>query len=72
MEEKDDPDSHKKAMKPLVGSKILGYKNGVSQGVMFENIYDGVYHPAISLYMGAKVWEGFGGAERAETETPNT
>ena len=42
-------------VRPLMGSKIVGYKNGVSQGVMYENVTGGKYYPAASLYMGAKV-----------------
>jgi hypothetical protein len=41
-------------------SKIVFYKNGVSQGVAFENIAAGEYSPAISLYMGAAVNVNFG------------
>jgi hypothetical protein len=33
------------------------YKNGKSHGVAFEEIYDGLYYPAISLYKGATVSE---------------
>jgi Set1/Ash2 histone methyltransferase complex subunit ASH2 len=36
------------------------YKNGVSQGVAFENISAGEYAPAVSLYMGAAVTVNFG------------
>lgn len=31
------------------------YKNGKSQGVAFQDINEGVYYPAISVYKGATV-----------------
>ncbi|EGD80860.1 hypothetical protein PTSG_11732 [Salpingoeca rosetta] len=42
------------------GSKIICYKNGVCQGVMFEDINCGTYYPAISLYNHAQVVANFG------------
>eukprot|EP00039_Didymoeca_costata_P024667 m.11077 g.11077 ORF g.11077 m.11077 type:complete len:339 (-) comp4370_c0_seq1:3-1019(-) len=48
------------AMKPLVGSKIMAYKNGVLMGTMAKDIYEGLYFPAVSLYMGACVKLNFG------------
>jgi Set1/Ash2 histone methyltransferase complex subunit ASH2 len=44
----------------LDGSEILFYKNGVSQGVAFSNIYEGRYFAAGSLYGGASVKFNFG------------
>ena len=38
----------------------MGYRNGESLGVMFEDLYDGTYYPAASLYMGARVKFNFG------------
>lgn len=40
---------------PLPGSHITCYKNGECMGKMFENLYDGIYYPAVSLYYGGKV-----------------
>lgn len=48
------------AMKPIPGSSITAYKNGVNQGVMFNDIYSGTYFPSVSMYMGAKVRLNFG------------
>ena len=31
------------------------YKNGSSQGIAFEDVFEGVYYPAISLYKDTKV-----------------
>jgi len=42
------------------GSKIYFFKNGVSQGVAFEDIYEGDYYPAVSLYRGAHTTVNFG------------
>uniref|UniRef100_A0A7S0CW44 SPRY domain-containing protein n=2 Tax=Amorphochlora amoebiformis TaxID=1561963 RepID=A0A7S0CW44_9EUKA len=44
----------------LANSKIEFFKNGVSQGVAFENVRAGNYHPAVSLYMDASVTFNFG------------
>jgi len=41
-------------------SKILFFKNGISQGTAFEDIYKGYYYPAVSLYFNATVTVGFG------------
>jgi hypothetical protein len=35
--------------------KISFYKNGVFQGVAFENLFHGTYYPAFSLYKNATV-----------------
>jgi Set1/Ash2 histone methyltransferase complex subunit ASH2 len=37
------------------GSRIIFYKNGVSMGTAFNDIYSGTYYPAISLYKNAEV-----------------
>jgi len=42
------------------GSQIMGYKNGVCQGVAFENLHTGVYYPAVSLYRNVTVRLNFG------------
>lgn len=34
---------------------MVFYKNGVSQGVAFENLFEGLYFPAISLYKSCTV-----------------
>ena len=39
----------------MKGSWIQFYKNGVPLGKAYEDIYDGVYFPAISLFKTAKV-----------------
>jgi hypothetical protein len=35
--------------------KIEFFKNGVSHGIAFTDIYKGVYYPAVSLYKNASV-----------------
>eukprot|EP00047_Mylnosiga_fluctuans_P007419 m.253233 g.253233 ORF g.253233 m.253233 type:complete len:493 (+) comp18232_c0_seq1:45-1523(+) len=57
-ESKDAAD--KNALKPLKGARITAFKNGVPQGVMFEDIVEGTYYPAVALYMGAQVQFNFG------------
>eukprot|EP00051_Salpingoeca_urceolata_P007260 m.96126 g.96126 ORF g.96126 m.96126 type:complete len:579 (-) comp15177_c0_seq4:85-1821(-) len=52
-ERKDNFD--KRSLKPLPNSSMTCFKNGVSQGRMFSNVFEGQYYPAVSLYMGAKV-----------------
>ncbi|BBM97810.1 Set1/Ash2 histone methyltransferase complex subunit ASH2 [Marchantia polymorpha subsp. ruderalis] len=37
-------------LKPVSGSEILYFRNGVSQGVAFTDINDGTYYPAASMY----------------------
>ncbi|KAL3701923.1 hypothetical protein R1sor_019945 [Riccia sorocarpa] len=37
-------------LKPVPGSEILCFRNGVCQGVAFRDINDGTYYPAASLY----------------------
>uniref|UniRef100_A0A5S6QE86 B30.2/SPRY domain-containing protein n=1 Tax=Trichuris muris TaxID=70415 RepID=A0A5S6QE86_TRIMR len=59
-EEKDEPARVQKSQKPLKGSKIIFYINGVSQGVAFSDIYDARYFPAISLYKNMSVTVNFG------------
>ncbi|XP_039378724.1 set1/Ash2 histone methyltransferase complex subunit ASH2 isoform X1 [Mauremys reevesii] len=59
-EEKDFVDKAEKSLKQTPGSQIIFYKNGVSQGVAFKEIFEGVYFPAISLYKGCTVSVNFG------------
>ncbi|KAA8579202.1 hypothetical protein FQN60_000024 [Etheostoma spectabile] len=42
------------------GHAMIFYKNGVSQGVAFENLFEGMYFPAISLYKSCTVSVNFG------------
>ena len=42
-------------LKEVEKSTITFYRNGKSLGTAFQNIYDGEYFPAISLYKEAKV-----------------
>lgn len=59
-EERDSVEKAEKALKPLMGSQIIFFKNGESQGVAWENIFEGSYYPAISLYKNATVMMNFG------------
>ncbi|XP_069774043.1 set1/Ash2 histone methyltransferase complex subunit ASH2 isoform X3 [Narcine bancroftii] len=59
-EEKDFVDKAEKSLKPAAGSKMIFYKNGENVGTAFEDVYAGVYHPAISLYKNCTVSINFG------------
>ncbi|KAI1882567.1 hypothetical protein AGOR_G00252080 [Albula goreensis] len=59
-EEKDYADKAEKSLKAMSPSRIIFYKNGVSQGVAFEDLFEGMYFPAISLYRGCTVSANFG------------
>ena len=37
--------------------QMVMYKNGESRGVAFEDVFEGIYYPAISLYKTATVRE---------------
>jgi Set1/Ash2 histone methyltransferase complex subunit ASH2 len=39
---------------------MVMYLNGKNQGVAYEDVFDGVYYPAISLYKNATVTVNFG------------
>ncbi|XP_053320413.1 set1/Ash2 histone methyltransferase complex subunit ASH2 [Spea bombifrons] len=59
-EEKDFVDKAEKNLKQTPGSEIVFYKNGVSQGVAYKDIFEGVYFPAVSLYKCCTVSINFG------------
>ncbi|KAL8586825.1 hypothetical protein ACOMHN_052701 [Nucella lapillus] len=59
-EEKDSVNEAEKALQPAVGSKMVMYRNGKSWGVAFEDVFEGIYYPAISLYKHAVVTVNFG------------
>ncbi|XP_070706561.1 set1/Ash2 histone methyltransferase complex subunit ASH2 [Pempheris klunzingeri] len=59
-EEKDYVDKAEKSLKATSPSRMIFYKNGVSQGVAFENLFEGLYFPAISLYKSCTVSVNFG------------
>ncbi|XP_072051173.1 set1/Ash2 histone methyltransferase complex subunit ASH2-like [Amphiura filiformis] len=61
-EEKDEAAAGEKSLKPTEKTKIIFFKNGVSQGVAFEDIFEGTYLPAISLFKGSTVTANFGPA----------
>ncbi|KAH6593058.1 hypothetical protein BASA50_007640 [Batrachochytrium salamandrivorans] len=44
----------------LPGTEIQFFKNGVALGIAFRDIYQGKYHPAVSLFGGALVSVNFG------------
>lgn len=35
--------------------QMIMYKNGSSQGIAYEDVFEGVYYPAVSLYKNTKV-----------------
>lgn len=59
-EEKDNVPESLKNLKPLKGSRVLFFKNGVCQGVAFENINGGAYYPSLSLHKSSTVSVNFG------------
>ena len=59
-EEKDKLPEAVRALNVLPGSKIIFYKNGVSQGEAFLDIYNGAYYPSISVYKSATISVNFG------------
>ncbi|XP_063995208.1 set1/Ash2 histone methyltransferase complex subunit ASH2 isoform X2 [Diachasmimorpha longicaudata] len=59
-EEKDQVAEALKALKPLPGSKIVFYKNGVSQGEAFIDMHRGGYYPTVSIHKSATVSVNFG------------
>ncbi|XP_044726626.1 set1/Ash2 histone methyltransferase complex subunit ASH2 [Chrysoperla carnea] len=59
-EEKDNVAESLKNLKPLVGSQIIFFKNGVCQGVAFMDIYGGAYYPAVALHKSSTVSVNFG------------
>ncbi|XP_067930430.1 set1/Ash2 histone methyltransferase complex subunit ASH2-like isoform X2 [Watersipora subatra] len=59
-EDKDQVSSTVKNLKSSMGSRVIFYKNGESQGVAYSDVYQGWYYPAISLYKNASVSINFG------------
>ncbi|KAM3599948.1 uncharacterized protein V6R79_014273 [Siganus canaliculatus] len=59
-EEKDYVDKAEKSLKAMSPSRMIFFKNGVSQGVAYENLFEGLYFPAISLYKSCTVSVNFG------------
>uniref|UniRef100_A0A8C1WHZ6 Ash2 like, histone lysine methyltransferase complex subunit n=1 Tax=Cyprinus carpio TaxID=7962 RepID=A0A8C1WHZ6_CYPCA len=59
-EEKDYVDKAEKSLKPTSPSRMIFFKNGVNQGVAYEDLFEGMYYPAISLYKSCTVSVNFG------------
>lgn len=59
-EEKDYVDKAEKSLKHTSSSRIIFFKNGVNQGVAYEDLFEGMYYPAISLYKSCTVSVNFG------------
>lgn len=59
-EDKDKVAETLKKLSPLSGSRIQFFKNGVCQGVAFEDVYAGAYYPSVSLHKSVKVTLNFG------------
>lgn len=47
------------AVNALIVLQMIFFKNGVSQGVAFDNLFEGLYFPAISLYKSCTVSRTF-------------
>ncbi|XP_064601682.1 set1/Ash2 histone methyltransferase complex subunit ASH2-like [Liolophura sinensis] len=69
-EEKDYVSETEKNLKPAPGSKIVTFRNGQAQPVAFEDIFEGVYYPAVSLYKNASVTINFGPVFKHPPEMP--
>jgi len=59
-EEKDMTEQVEKTMKPQENSEIRFFKNGLDQGIAYENIFGGTYCPAASLYKNVNITFNFG------------
>ncbi|CAH0558837.1 unnamed protein product [Brassicogethes aeneus] len=59
-EDKDNVPERLKSLKKLPKSKIYFFKNGECQGVAFEEIYQAIYYPTISVHKSATVSVNFG------------
>jgi len=59
-EEKDTSEQVEKTLKSHPHSTITFFRNGINQGVAFENIFAGTYFPAASLYKNATVTFNYG------------
>jgi Set1/Ash2 histone methyltransferase complex subunit ASH2 len=59
-EDKDKVPEAIKSLKPLSGSKLVFFKNGVCQGVAFKDIYKGAYFPSLSLFKSIVLQTNFG------------
>lgn len=59
-EEKDQVTEAVKALRPLEGSKIIFYKNGINQGDAFFDVNKGAYYPGVALYKNTTVSVNFG------------
>ncbi|XP_065176301.1 set1/Ash2 histone methyltransferase complex subunit ASH2-like [Sycon ciliatum] len=59
-EEKDYVEREEKALMKLPSSRLVCFKNGVSQGVACEGVYEGRYYPAVSLFKNATITCNFG------------
>ncbi|CAH1176830.1 unnamed protein product [Phaedon cochleariae] len=59
-EDKDNVQERLKALVALPDSKIIFFKNGVCQGVAFEDVYQGGYFPVLSLHRNVTVSVNFG------------
>lgn len=59
-EEKDYVSEAEKNLQISYGSKVCTYKNGKYQGQLFSDIFEGVYHPSVSLYKNATVTINYG------------
>ena len=59
-EDHDELSEALRNLRPLTGAKIHFFKNGVHQGIGFQDIYAGNYYPALSLFKNVTVSVNFG------------
>lgn len=60
-EEKDDVEAAEKQLTPAAGSYLEFFKNGVSQGKVYQDeLFHGEYYPCVSIYKNATVRLNFG------------
>ena len=59
-EQKDEAQKVSKFLRPLIGSRMVCFRNGEEVGTMFSDVNAGIYYPAASLYKGITLTFNFG------------
>ncbi|XP_022655174.1 set1/Ash2 histone methyltransferase complex subunit ASH2-like isoform X2 [Varroa jacobsoni] len=59
-EEADKPQQAAKTLEPVKDAKVMFFRNGRLEGVAYEDIFGGIYYPAVSIYKNATIRMNFG------------
>lgn len=59
-EQKDEVQKVSKSLRPLIGSRMVCFRNGEEAGTMFSDVNAGIYYPAASLYKNITLTFNFG------------